>query len=64
MNKIKYIEIFYNKKAYKVNKIKISKILSILEGKELKNLDDIKIKNLIKKHLLYDEVFLENVNKI
>ena len=55
------IKITHNKKVYYVEKLKIIYVLKKISNKEIKEKD---IRKYMRKYHLYDDYFLENVNKI
>ena len=58
---VKMIEITYNNKLYHIQKEKLTFVLEKLKGSKV---NENEIKELMKKFELYDEHFLEHVNKI
>ncbi|MBQ8476307.1 hypothetical protein IJ531_04515 [bacterium] len=49
---------------YQINVEKLKMILSILDNRKITTYDERELKALMRKYLLYDEGFLENINKI
>lgn len=56
----KMIEVKFKNKTYKIKKEKIKKVLSKLEPTN----KNIEIIELMKQYKLFDEIFLENINKL
>ena len=59
-----YTIISYKGVDYKIETEKLQIVFNYLEGKNVLIKDDSDIKNLLNKYKLYDECFLENVNKL
>ena len=61
---MKKIEIEFKNKKYYLEKDKLIFVLSKLENHALDKISEDEIKQLFEKYGLYDEVFLDNLNKI
>ncbi len=58
------MNIKFRRKTYKVNKEKLTYVLSRLSNQNLDNCPEDELLKLFGKYKLYSEVFLENINKI
>jgi len=56
----KMLKVTHNKKVYHINKEKLSYIIERLSGEKVKEKE---LKKYMRKFKLYDEYFLENINK-
>jgi len=54
------LKVTHNKKVYHINKEKLSYIIERLSGEKVKEKE---LKKYMRKFKLYDEYFLENINK-
>ncbi|MBR2069583.1 MAG: hypothetical protein IJ877_07480 [Candidatus Gastranaerophilales bacterium] len=64
MIKDDYIIIPFKGVKYNINVKKLELVLSKLENKEVILTNNNDVKELLRKYKLYDEYFLENINKI
>jgi len=58
------MEVTFKDKIYKLDNKKVIYVLSRLTNKNLDNINEDEIVKLMKKYELYDEIFLENINKL
>ena len=59
-----FILVVHENKHYNIEKSKVKHVLEILSKKEIKTQDDNEIIDLMKKHYLFDDIFLAHINKL